>query len=155
MPRTTDAHLEPRERRISVGQVVLVIALVSLALFWLAMFADDAAISPVAFVDLPANLLVMLAVVHVISAPVGWVAGLVRLQRVGRVRAVLLGALLVPFTALMTFGVMLSDAIVWRGDLYDWIGSTLLALSGPVVLAICLGMAMRAVPIADGPGVQG
>jgi hypothetical protein len=151
MPRTSDAHGRPRSRPISVQRVVLVVAAVSLVLFWLAMIADDAAISPIAFLDLPAGLLVLLAVVHVVSAPVGWIVGLVRLQRVGRGRAVLFGVIAVPITALMTLGVMLSDAIVWRGDLYDWMGRMLLALAGPVVLAAFLGMALASAPNADPP----
>jgi len=134
----------PRSRGAGATRVILVVAFASLVLFWVALLVDDAAISPIAVIDLPGSVIIALAVVHVVSAPVGWVTAVVELARFGRRGAVVFGVTVVPFAALMTFGVMLSDALVWRGDRYDWVGMLLLALSGPVALTLLLGIAHRA-----------
>lgn len=118
---------------------LLITALVAQWSLWSLLAFADPSISPLAVRDLPVGALwISVAALHLLTAPTAWVVGMVTLsgQRGGRL--VLLGVLGVPLGALTTLGVLLSDALVWRGDLGDWLFPAMLALVGPIALTVFL-----------------
>jgi len=134
----------PSQRVSRAGRVTMQLGLVSMGLFWLVLLLSDDVIFPFLSARVPSSLLIGIATVHVVSAVPAWSVAVARAARLGARRRLLVGAVIVPIAAMLTFGVMLSDALVWRGDLGSWLGPALFAATGPSVLAAFLVQALRA-----------
>lgn len=124
-------------------RAVLVVGLVAVVAFWALLLVSDDAVSPFAFAGPVDDAFVALAIVHVVSAPVAWVAALRVTVRHARPGWTVFGAAVVPAAAVVSLLVLMTDAVVWRDDLGAWVLAMGLALLGPGTLVVSLATALR------------
>lgn len=139
---TTNAGSPPGVWSRVLRPAVLVSGLILLVLFWVTLMLSDTAVSPIAFIDVPDGTILTLTALHVVSAFVSWIVATLTALAARRIGQILVAILAVPFTAVVTLLVLMTDATVWRNDIGAWVGPMILALSGPIALGSLLGWSL-------------
>lgn len=133
-------------RRCGAGafaRTLLVVGLVAVVAFWVLLLASDGVVSPFAFADPAVEVFLALAIVHVLSAPMAWIAALTVTVRCSRPAWLVFDAVVVPVAAVVSLLVLMTDAVVWRDDLGEWAKAMGLALLGPTTLAMAIVASLR------------
>lgn len=139
-----DSVHESSLRASPPARMIMLVGLVSVLVFWAVLLLDDDVIFPFITARVPSVVLIGAAAAHVLSAIPAWLVAAVRAAKSHATRRLLVAVVAVPVTALLTFGVMLSDALVWRGDFWSWLAPAIFAAAGPAALAALLMWSLAA-----------
>jgi hypothetical protein len=124
------------------ASVVFMAALVAMLGFWGLLLLSDDSVSPFAPLDPPAAVFVVAAVLHLVSAPAAWLVAIAVAKDASHLFWVVFGVALVPVAAVTSLVVLMTDAVLWRDDLTDWLFAVMLALVGPLALAVQLSASL-------------